>query len=96
MRSKVAFLFCVAASTSDELPSMTRGSARASCRAVADSPSAVRSGSVGKGLVAVTLALLLTVKARFEEDHLRAAYPAYRDYQARTPRFLPTGRRFRG
>ena len=56
---------------------------------------ALRGGSIGKGLVAVALALLLTVKARFEEDHLRVAYPAYRNYQARTPRFLPTGRLFR-
>jgi protein-S-isoprenylcysteine O-methyltransferase Ste14 len=56
---------------------------------------ALRSGSVGKGLVALALALLVTVKAHFEEDHLRVAYPAYRDYQARTPRFLPTGRRIK-
>ncbi|HKY74792.1 MAG TPA: isoprenylcysteine carboxylmethyltransferase family protein [Acidimicrobiia bacterium] len=56
---------------------------------------AVRGGSLGKALVAVALALLLTVKARFEEDHLRVAYPGYRDYQSRTPRFLPTGRLLR-
>jgi protein-S-isoprenylcysteine O-methyltransferase Ste14 len=56
---------------------------------------AVRSGSIGKGLMAVALALLLAFKARFEEDHLRVAYPAYRSYEARTPRFIPTGRLFR-
>ena len=55
--------------------------------------SALRAGSIGKVLVAATLTLLLAVKARFEEDHLRTAYPAYRNYQARTPRFFPTGRR---
>lgn len=56
---------------------------------------ALRSGSIGKGVMAVALTLLLTAKARFEEDHLRVAYPDYRDYEARTPRFLPTGRLFR-
>ena len=41
--------------------------------------------------VAATLALIAWVmaKARWEEQHLRARYPDYDAYAARTPRFVP-------
>ena len=41
----------------------------------------------------VVLALILTVKAVWEERMLTAAYPAYRQYLGRTGRFVPRLRR---
>lgn len=37
----------------------------------------------------VALAVVLGIKARFEEDLLRARFPAYAEYALRTRRFLP-------
>jgi protein-S-isoprenylcysteine O-methyltransferase Ste14 len=53
--------------------------------------------SMGAGspwTIALALALLtvLTVKARFEEGALSAAYPGYAEYASRTRRFLPLPR----
>lgn len=50
---------------------------------------AVRAAAPVPLLVAAGLTVLLSVKARFEEAALRAAYPEYAAYAARTPRFLP-------
>ncbi len=43
---------------------------------------------LGLGLGVVTV-VFFTVKARWEEARLAEAYPGYREYAARTPRFLP-------
>lgn len=43
--------------------------------------------------VSVALVLLLTVKARFEEAHLRARFAGYEAYAGRTARFVPSVRR---
>ena len=43
--------------------------------------------------VTAALVALLTVKARFEETHLRARFGDYEAYATRTPRFLPSIRR---
>jgi protein-S-isoprenylcysteine O-methyltransferase Ste14 len=46
-------------------------------------------GGTGTLLAAAALAALLSVKARFEERHLRARFPEYDAYARGTPRFLP-------
>jgi protein-S-isoprenylcysteine O-methyltransferase Ste14 len=43
--------------------------------------------------VTAGLVALLTVKARFEEAHLRARFAGYDAYARRTPRFAPSVRR---
>lgn len=50
---------------------------------------AVARAAVGPLVVAAALTALIVVKAGFEETALRAAYPGYAAYAARTPRFLP-------
>ena len=50
---------------------------------------ALGSGSVAKALAAAALVGWFMLKARWEETRLRAAYPGYDDYAARTPRFVP-------
>jgi protein-S-isoprenylcysteine O-methyltransferase Ste14 len=50
---------------------------------------AVTSGNRWSIPVAVTLAVLLREKARFEEHHLAVRFAGYPDYAARTPRFVP-------
>jgi protein-S-isoprenylcysteine O-methyltransferase Ste14 len=52
---------------------------------------AVRAGAPGPLGVAAALTVLLAGKAGFEERGLRAAYPGYAAYAARTPRFIPLG-----
>ncbi len=47
------------------------------------------SGSGFRLLVLAALALLLTVKARWEETRLAQRFAGYLDYAARTPRFFP-------
>jgi protein-S-isoprenylcysteine O-methyltransferase Ste14 len=54
---------------------------------------ALRSASPWPPVIAATLHILLLVKARFEERALADAYPGYVAYAARTPRFVPLGRR---
>ena len=46
--------------------------------------------------VAVALAVVLAIKARWEERHLRAAFDGYADYAARVGRFVPGIGRVRG
>ncbi len=53
----------------------------------------VRSGSGARLAVFVALVSLIWGKARWEEGHLRARFPEYAAYAARTPRFVPTPRR---
>lgn len=53
----------------------------------------VASGSVPRALAFVVLVVLLRGKARWEEERLARAFPGYREYAARTPRFVPGGRR---
>lgn len=50
---------------------------------------AIPSGSVWIAAAASALVLWLGIKARWEERRLRARYPDYEAYAARTPRFLP-------
>jgi protein-S-isoprenylcysteine O-methyltransferase Ste14 len=50
---------------------------------------AVRSGSLVVALAAASLTGWFMAKARWEEARLRDRYPAYLDYQRRTPRFVP-------
>ncbi len=57
---------------------------------------AVTSGSPVKVGLAAALLGLLAGKARWEEAMLRRRYPTYRDYAARTGRFLPGLGRRRG
>lgn len=49
----------------------------------------VASGSVWKLALGVATVLFFNVKARWEESQLRAAYPGYEAYAARTPRLHP-------
>jgi protein-S-isoprenylcysteine O-methyltransferase Ste14 len=51
--------------------------------------SSASSGSVAKVLAAGALIGWFSIKARWEETRLRATYPAYGDYAAHTPRFVP-------
>lgn len=50
---------------------------------------ALRSGSWAVAGCAAALVVWLSVKARWEEGHLRARYPDYAAYAERTPRFVP-------
>ncbi|HMQ28683.1 MAG TPA: isoprenylcysteine carboxylmethyltransferase family protein [Acidimicrobiales bacterium] len=50
---------------------------------------AARSGNPWSAGAAVALVGWFMAKARWEEDRLRARYPDYDDYAARTPRFVP-------
>jgi protein-S-isoprenylcysteine O-methyltransferase Ste14 len=50
-------------------------------------------GSVFRLLALTALALLLNVKARWEETRLAQRFAGYVDYAARTPRFFPLGLR---
>jgi len=50
---------------------------------------AVPSGSVAVAAATVALIGWFMAKARWEEQHLRSAYPGYEAYAARTPRFVP-------
>ena len=50
---------------------------------------AVRSGSWLVVVALVALVVLFNVKARWEEAHLREAFPGYERYTQQTPRFLP-------
>jgi len=57
---------------------------------------ALRSGNAATALATATLVAWFMLKARWEENQLRARYPGYGGYAARTPRFVPfwpTGRR---
>lgn len=56
---------------------------------------AVRTRTPSVIAVATGLALFLAMKSRWEERHLRAAFPGYSDYAIRTGRFIPTRRRDR-
>jgi protein-S-isoprenylcysteine O-methyltransferase Ste14 len=49
----------------------------------------VASGSVFRLVVFVLLAVLISVKARWEETRLVARFEGYGAYAARTPRFVP-------
>lgn len=49
----------------------------------------VSSGSEVRLFTLVLLALLLNLKARWEEARLTERFKDYRDYAARTPRFVP-------
>lgn len=49
----------------------------------------MRSGSVVRLVVALALAILIVLKARWEERRLAERFPAYASYAARTPRFVP-------
>jgi protein-S-isoprenylcysteine O-methyltransferase Ste14 len=51
---------------------------------------AAASGNRATAVAFAALAALLNVKARFEEEQMVARFPGYRDYAARTPRFVPT------
>ena len=55
--------------------------------------SAIPSGSVGAAAAAAALVVWLAIKARWEERHLHARYPAYVAYADRTPRFIPSWRK---
>ncbi|HEV8623175.1 MAG TPA: isoprenylcysteine carboxylmethyltransferase family protein [Acidimicrobiia bacterium] len=48
------------------------------------------SGSAAAIAALAGLAVLLNVKARFEEDLLRRRFPDYGTYASRTPRFIPS------
>jgi len=50
---------------------------------------AVASGSWFQLLTLGALALLLTVKARWEEERLARRFEGYADYASRTPKFVP-------
>ena len=50
---------------------------------------AARSANVWAALAAGALVVWFMAKARWEEDRLRARYPDYDAYAARTPRFVP-------
>lgn len=50
---------------------------------------AATSASAAKVLVALALTMVLNAKARSEERLLACRFPAYPDYAARTPRFVP-------
>lgn len=50
---------------------------------------AVPSGSPAVAAATVALTVWFMAKARWEEQHLRARYPGYAAYAARTPRFVP-------
>ncbi len=49
----------------------------------------IRSASVAVAAASLGLIVEFMAKARWEETHLRRRYPAYGDYAARTPRFVP-------
>ena len=49
----------------------------------------VGSGSGWRALAFVALVVLLSVKARWEEERLARRFAAYPDYASRTPRFVP-------
>jgi len=50
--------------------------------------------SIIAAALATTLVVLLTIKARWEERHLSATFPGYREYEQKTGRFVPgVGRR---
>ena len=51
---------------------------------------AIRSGSVVVIAEGLALVVLFNIKARWEEQRLIEAFPAYRDYRASTSRFVPT------
>ena len=53
----------------------------------------VVAGSVARAGVLLLLAVLLTVKARWEERQLAERFPEYLAYAATTPRFVPGLRR---
>ncbi|HVL26806.1 MAG TPA: isoprenylcysteine carboxylmethyltransferase family protein [Acidimicrobiales bacterium] len=55
-----------------------------------------RSGAIELLALAGALNLLLVAKAVAEERLLEEAYPGYREYAGRTPRFLPLGFRVAG
>ena len=50
---------------------------------------ATRSGNVVPVIATIALIGWFMLKARWEERHLEARYPAYHDYASRTPRFVP-------
>jgi protein-S-isoprenylcysteine O-methyltransferase Ste14 len=54
--------------------------------------SAIPSGNVAVAVATVALIVWLQIKARWEEQRLRARYPGYAAYAARTPRFVPSWR----
>ncbi len=47
------------------------------------------SGSALTAAACLLLVVLINAKARWEERHLSERFPGYRDYSARTPRFVP-------
>ncbi len=49
----------------------------------------VRSGSIATAIIGLVLLAFFTVKARWEEQQLRAHYPGYEEYATMTPRFVP-------
>lgn len=49
----------------------------------------IRSASLAVASASLALIVWFTLKARWEEQHLRRRYPDYAEYAARTPRFLP-------
>ena len=51
--------------------------------------SAARSGNVVIAAATVALIAWFMLKARWEETQLGVRYPGYREYAARTPRFVP-------
>jgi protein-S-isoprenylcysteine O-methyltransferase Ste14 len=51
---------------------------------------AASSGNRATVAAFAALAALLSAKARFEEEQMMTRFPGYRDYAARTPRFVPT------
>jgi protein-S-isoprenylcysteine O-methyltransferase Ste14 len=53
---------------------------------------AVRSGSGVVALATTALIVWLSMKARWEERHLRDRYPEYAPYAAHVPRFVPVPR----
>ncbi len=50
---------------------------------------ALTHGNLVPVIVAVVMIVFFTVKSRYEEGLLRAAYPEYADYMTHTGRFLP-------
>lgn len=49
----------------------------------------VRSGSIATASIGLVLLAFFSVKARWEEQQLRAHYPGYDEYATVTPRFVP-------
>ena len=50
---------------------------------------ALAHGNIVPVIVALVMIVFFTVKSRYEEGLLRAAYPEYADYMTHTGRFLP-------